>query len=363
MMNATKLFLATCIALLPLSLSAQNAHVSGSPHTPYLGDSTMTIEAPAGGNLRSFQIATHKGKYRMGLRVNLAARGLLNQMVDAKERSARRAGVHVQRTGDKLLMDLLMLGENQDIISVEAMGSLYENAKRPYQVNAFMRAWAPAIERAARGALADDAYREVFCVEEVDCPLDKLYGVRPYDITGMMPIWGAGYNEFRFRAAYQVFLDKYLLELVEWAASIRREVAVVGTVRMPRYDFTAGAYVFNVNLSVRMKALTGGMKNVSKPNVDLTYYESSGGELELKQIAWKLPRAEAEAFRETMTERKLNALYTLIDGELVFDEVDRVAMGNEKLWKKNTHVELTGKTITLYFDPELTEEVVTFSLQ
>ncbi len=362
MNNTIKALAAAALILLPLLVSAQKSRASIVPQTPYLGDSMMTIAAPAGGNLQSFQVVTYKGKYRMGMRVDLMDRAVFNQM-SQKERNARMAGKNVQRVGDQLLMDLLTLGENQDIITVEAMGKLYKTAKRPIKVDGYMRAWAPAIERAARGALAEDAYREVFCVAEVECPLDRFYGVRPYPISGLTPVWGAAYNEFRFRAAYQVFVDKYLRELVEWGPTIDRSVVFVGELRLPRYDFEEGAYIFNGGLGNRVKVPPGGGQNVSTANVDIDYHQHSSGQPSVSQIKWKLPRAEAEAFRETMQARKSNQLYTLVHGELAFDEVDRAAMGNDKMLKQNFHVKLTSKTITLYFDLELTEEVVTFPLQ
>lgn len=354
---------ALLIALLvPVAAGAQNARVSATQQTPYLGDTMMTVAVPANGNLQSFQVVAHQGKYRMGSRVNLMDRAVLNQL-GQKERSARMAGVHVQRSGDQLLMDLLTLGENSDIITVENMAALYENAKRPLRVNAFMRPWAPAIERAARGALNDAAYREVFCVDEAPCPLDRFFGPRPYDITGLTPVWGAGYNEFRFRAAYQVFVDKYLRELVDFGAAISRDVYVVGQARMSRYDFNTGSYTFRGVLGTRMKAPPGGLQDISTANVDIDFVENASGELQIPALAWKLSREEAEAFRETMQSRKLNSLFALVEGQLAFDEVDRAAMNNDRLLRQTTHVKLTGPTLTLYFDAELTEQVVSFPLR
>lgn len=88
-----------------------------------------------------------------------------------------------------------------------------------------------------------------------------------------------------------------------------------------------------------------------------------GGEIASVVLKWKLPREKAEAFRNELTAHKTNLLYAVVDGELAFDDVDRVAMQNDKLMKQNTYVALTAERIDLYFDAALTEEAGVFRIE
>tara|TARA_R110002110_G_scaffold415765_3_gene655339 strand:+ start:107706 stop:108845 length:1140 start_codon:yes stop_codon:yes gene_type:complete len=342
---------------------AQNARVSSSNVEPLLPEGSMMAIVPAdSANMRSFSVTAIDGRYRMGIQENLMDPRIVNQLGIA-ERNRRMRGVYVQRIGHQQWIDMLTLAENSDIFTRENMQNVYESGKRPYKINAFMRPWAPLVERAARGALADGPYREVFCVEEAPCPLDRYYGARPFDISGITPVWGAGYNEFRFRAAYQVFLDKYFDKLMAYANSVSPDVTVVGQISIPRYDFNEGVYLFRNVGGARMKPPAGGLKNVSTADVDIQFYENASGEVTIPALKWKLSRDAAEAFRNEAQRRKINQVYTRLDGVLAFDAVDRAAMGNPTLLKTTTHVKPTGKTLTFYYDSALTEEIVSFPFQ
>lgn len=351
------------LSLVTTTVFAQNARVSSSNVEPYLPEGSMMTIVPAdSATMRSFPVTGIDGRYRMGIQQNLMDPVIVNQL-GITERNRRMRGMHVQRIGHQQWMDMQTLAENSDIFTKENMQKVYESGKRPYKINAFMRPWAPLVERAARGALADGPYREVFCVAEAPCPLDRFHGARPFDIAGLTPVWGAGYNEFRFRAAYQVFLDKYFDKLLAYANSISREVTVVGQTSIPRYDFKEGVYLFRNVGGARMKAPPGGLQNVSTSDVDIQFYENASGEVTIPALKWKLSRDAAEAFRNEVQRRKINQVYTRLDGVLAFDEVDRTAMGNPTLLKTTTHVKPTGKTLTFYYDSALTEEIVRFPFQ
>lgn len=358
-------FVASLVAgsLLSMSLSAQNARESSANVTPYFDDDIVIVEPEDATILNAFRVGGHQGRLRMGLPFDYADRAITHSM-STSEILPRRRGMMVKRSGYQLFMDLLTLGENKDIIGTDNLKKLYQNAKQPLRTDPFMAGWSVVLERAARGALSDEAYCEVFCVAEAPCPLDKFYGSRPYDITGLTPVWGAAYNEFRFRSAYQTFLDKYATALIDWGASLDRAAAVVTSVRLANYDFEKGAYVFRLGPAARMKAPEGGLHNVSTDAYDIEFhFRSEGGELSQILITWKLPRDKAEALREEMMSRKTNQLFALIDGELAFDDADRVGMNSPMMLETDTYVVLTGTAIQFYYDSKLTEELVSFELE
>ncbi|GAB5451219.1 MAG: hypothetical protein Hals2KO_15470 [Halioglobus sp.] len=342
------------LALLVPSLAvAQHYRDNGKRGiAPKVSQHMMEVVPPAGSNLQAFRAPAYEGRYLRGQPIPDPERPSRSQ-ISTNEQLAYRAGDAIRRSGDALYLDLLRLGENRDIITKQNLSTLYTSARPPVRTQNAMSGWSKLIVDTARGTLNDAAYREVFCVEEAPCPLDKYSGVRPFETGSLTPIWGAGYNEFRFRAAFQVFQDKYLNEILDWAASLDRSAISVGNVRIRPYDFAAGAYVWQIGLGDRTKA--AGLQNVSTPEYDIDYRFRQNGEIASMQLTWKLPRDKAKAVREKMQALKTNQLYVVARGEIAFDEPDRVAMQNDKLLAMNHYFDLTDDAVALYYDNQLTD--------
>lgn len=352
---------ATSLVLTLGSAYAQNARHSASRIEPDIGTNIMRIEAPDSAILRDFIVPAYKGRVHFGQPIP-EADAKPSHMMRSNEKAAQMRGSYVRTSGLQLYLDLLRLGENRDIMTKDKLKNLYANAKRPLRTDPFMRDWAPHLEFAARGALADGPYREVFCVEESPCPLDRFNGSRPYDIAGMTPVWGAAYNEFRFRAAYALFVEKYAQALIDWGTNLDRAAICTGAMRIGNYDFDKGAYVAHLGCQSRIKLPADGRPDVSTPEYDIVFSTRPEGELSSIVLTWKLPREKAAALREQMQANKTHQLFIVVEGEIGFDPVDRAAMNNPSLLARDHHFILTGDEVLAYFDAGLTKPAGVFKL-
>jgi len=344
------------------SVNAQNARVSASNITPIHSKYIMTVVPPNPEALNEFIVPSFNGKLQHGNTVPDPDRPP-DHTVRSNELAAYRRGDFEVRSGFELYLNLLRLGENRSVITPEAMESLYTSGRRPPKTDPLMHQWAGVIEKAARGGLSDGAYREVFCVPESPCPLDRFNGARPYDIAGITPVWGNAHNEFRFRAAYALFVEKYLQELIDWGAALDREVAMAGTVRLGQYNFNLSAYELRLSFPGIVRQPPEGFVDISTPEYSLKYTLRERNEVRGATLTWKLPREQAQALREKLSAMKSNQLYFLVDGKIGFTDPQREAMQNRHLLAMNHHVVITGKNITFFYDPQLTEQAAQFALR
>lgn len=342
--------------------AASNARYSASMIAPDTGPHVMEIESPRPSILRNFLVPAYEGSIHLGRPIPAPNEEPVNRL-GSKEKAAKMRGHYVRTSGLALYLNLLRLGENREVITQDNLQALYTTAKRPVKTDPFMRNWDPILVDAARGALADAPYREVFCVEEVPCPLDQFNGSRPYDISSQRPIWGAAYNEFRFRAAYAAFLDKYVQPLIDWGAALKRDAVCTGTMQIGNYDFSKGAYVTRVGCQAVTRLPAGGLADVSKADYDIQFQVRPEGELAAILLTWKLDRDAAQTLRNELQARKSRQLYTLVTGKIAFEHVDRVAMNNPRMLERNHHFVLSGPEIRAYYDEALTEPAATFSLR
>lgn len=349
-------------SLMIADAGAQNARHSASNVEPDIGPSVMEIESPDSSMLRGFLVPAHEGRVHLGPGIPVPGEVPLN-MLHGNEVAARMRGRYVRTSGLELYLNLLRLGENSDVITLDNLETVYTSGKRPVQTDAFKRDWAPILENAARGGLADGPYREVFCVEEVPCPLDRFNGSRPFDIAGQTPVWGAAYNEFRFRAAYARFLENYAQALIDWGSSLSRDAACTGGIQIGNYDFDNGAYVTRMSCSSVTRLPDGGLPDVSTDEYDIEFHVRSEGELASMTLTWKLDRAEAEALRNELQERSSRQLFILLTGEIAFETVDREAANHPGLLARNHHFVLSGPEVRVFYDAALTEPAATFSLR
>ncbi|MDJ0909763.1 MAG: hypothetical protein QNI99_11260 [Woeseiaceae bacterium] len=342
--------------------AAQNARHSASNIEPDIGPHVMEIESPDSSTLRSFLVPGYEGRVHLGQGIP-APNETPMQMLGSNERAARMRGNYVRTSGLELYLNLLRLGENRDVITLENLNDLYASARPPIRTDPWMRDWAPILEYAARGGLADGPYREVFCVEEVPCPLDRFNGSRPYDIAGQTPVWGAAHNEFRFRAAYASFLENYAQSLIDWGASLNRDAVCTGAMQIGNYDFNKGAYVTRMSCQSVTRLPEGGLTDVSTDDYDIEFSVRSEGELASMVLTWKLDRTEAEALRNELQSRQSRQLFILLTGEIGFETVDREAANHPKLLARNHHFILSGPEVRVFYDAALTEPTTTFSLR
>lgn len=340
---------------------AQNARHSASNIEPDIGKDVMEVASPDPATLRSFIVPAYNGRILFGPPIVGPDERPLNTL-RGTEQAARMRGNYVRTSGLELYLNLLRLSENSDVITTESLQGMYTSAKRPLNTEPFMRGWAPLMESSARGALADGPYREVFCVEEVPCPLDRFNGSRPFDIVGLTPVWGAAYNEFRFRSAYATFVEKYAQALIEWGATLSRDAICTGAMRIGRYDFDRGAYTMRIGCQSSMRLPPGPVVNVSTPEYDLSFDVQQGSLIAIG-LTWKLSREKAEMLRNKLQSISSNQLYIVMDGEIGFDPVDRVAMNHPGMLVRNQHFVLTGGEIRAYYDAALTEPAAVFSLR
>ncbi len=364
MQTNARILAAAIVGLLLLvdNATAQNSRHSASNIVPDIGSHIMTIESPDPFILRDFIVPAYEGKVHLGQAIPEPGEKPDNQL-RSNEKAAKMRGRYVRTSGLQLYLDLLRLGVNRDIVTPENMKGLYQSAKRPVRTDPFMSDWAPLIEYAARGTLADGPYREVFCVEESPCPLDRFNGSRPYDIAGLTPVWGAAYNEFRFRSAYATFVDKYAQAIIDWGTALNREAVCTGAVQVGNYDFDKGAYTIRMNCQSRMKLPADGRPNISTPEYDVTFNQRPEGELAGVLLTWKLPRDKAETLREQLQANRTRQLFVIFEGEIGFDPVDGIAMNNPKLLARDQHFLLTGDRVRAYFDAAMTKPAATFSLR
>ena len=316
---------------------------------------TSTIPSPDKDKFRSFLIPSIEGYLRMGN---------LGDNVSSKLESKADRVKHAQlmKQGYSLYISLLTLGQNQNILTKENMLPLYESVKGAPRVNAFKSGWDELLLGTSRMVLSDTAAKEVFCVKEKPCVYDLPHGqaianrnVRRH------PIWGDNYNEFRFRAAYEKFVNEYAEGLVAWGASLSREVFIAGKVRLPDYDFDKNVYVMRVKFGYRAKTPESHPLVYEGDAYTLTF-STNGNTREVNSIVveWKLPRSEAEILRKRLQKQQSNMLYFRTKGTVNFDTVDRVAMQNPFMLERQSYFEYSGDGITLYTDYDMTDKVVTF---
>jgi len=321
----------------------------------------LTLTPPTGTSLQAFRVPSHDGRIRMGIVSAPVQRGQLG----TAEINARMRGLFIERASHQLYLDLLALGENREVLTRENLLRLYTSGRNTGTVVAGANPWPGLLIWSARGVLADDAYREVFCVDDVACPLDVYQGPRPFDIGTRSRaggvVWGNATNEFRFRAAYETFVTSYVDDMIEWGASLPRDAVSVAPVQMPSYDFALGAYV------LRLSVGGPGLLPESRPlevrtdthDIDIRLRPGSR-EIASIVLTWKLDRTAAEALRNTLQERATNQLFLSVEGLVGFMPVDRDAMQTPLALEQTPIFEFTGDMFELYYDIELTEPAASF---
>lgn len=340
-------------------LVAAVAHAQAVPDT---GPHVMEVESPNPAVLRGFSVPAYQGRIQFGTPIQAPDAKAPNAQ-SLNERNASIRAVRARMAGTQLYLDLLRLAENRHIMTAENLKKLYVSARPPVRTDPFMREWAPLIENTANAALADGPYRDVFCVEEAPCLLDGPNGTRPVEAGMRMSAWGAGYNEFRFRAAYARFVEKYANELVTWGTSLSRDAVCTGSMQIGNYDFEKAAYVTRMSCGVRTDLPEGGLPNVSTPGYDIEFRTGSDGRLAGILLTWKLPRDEAQALRARMEAEKTHQLHLVMQGAIGFDPVDREAMNHPMLLVRDHYFVLTGDSVSAYFDAALTKLAAEFSLR
>jgi len=327
---------------------------------PRLSPHLQEVVPPQTDSLRAFVVPAYEGRVHFGLPVPDPARPAQSQ-TSSQDLLAFRRGDAIARSGMALYLDLLRLGENREIITADRLSELYTSARRPAKTNNLMGGWAQLLVNTAKGGLSDNAFRDVFCVDVAPCMLDEPGSRRRTIRGGQSPAWGAGYNEFRFRAGFAKFVDNYLDDLAAWGETLDRRAISIGGVRMQPYDFETGSYVMQLDLGVRAKA-SRGVSDTSTEHYDLNFRLRQNGEIASAVLTWRLPRDEARVVREKMQKLSVNQLFLVIRGDIAFDQPDRAAMGNDRLLAINHYLDITDDAITLYYDPSLTDEVGRFPL-
>jgi len=322
----------------------------------------LTLAPPAGTSLQAFRVPSHDGRIRMGLVSAPVQRGQLG----SAELNARMRGLFIERASHQLYLDLLALGENREVLTRENLLGLYTSGRNTGTVVAGANPWPGLLIWTARGVLADDAYREVFCVDDVACPLDVYQGPRPFDIgtrnrAGGV-VWGNATNEFRFRAAYETFVNSYVDDMIAWGASLTRDAVYVAPVQMPSYDFALGAYVLRLSAGGPGVLPEGRPLEVRTDAYDIDIRLNPGSrEIASVVLTWKLDRTSAEALRNALQERSTNELFLKVQGLVGFMPVDRAAMQAPLALEQTPIFEFTGDAFELYYDMELTEPAGSFS--
>lgn len=339
-----------------------SGHSTGAVEATLPGE-YLTLTPPEGTSLRPFFVPAHNGRIRMGMLSAPVQRGQLG----SAELNARMRGLFIERSSHQLFLDLLALGENREVLTRENLLGLYRSGRNTGTVVPGADAWPGLLIWSARGVLADDAYREVFCVEDVPCPIDVYSGPRPFDIGARNRaggvIWGNATNEFRFRAAYETFVNSYIEQIVEWGASLPREAAYVSTVQMPSYDFNRGAYILRLSAGGPGILPEGRPLEVRTDAYDLDIrLKPASREIASVVLTWKLDRAGAEALRTSLQERGVNQLFLKVDGLVGFMPLDRVAMQSPLALEQTPVFEFTGDSFDLFYDVELTEPVESFPI-
>ncbi len=209
------------------------------------------------------------------------------------------------------------------------------------------------VEGMAAGMLSKEKYKEYYCPSGEQC--SEGYRQRQGRIWA-----GPQANEFKKRAAYKEFVDNEVPKLLDWSSGLSRDVALVGTVVLPTYDFQKQGYELNI-LPIKSSG--------SQHRQDLHFWprdpESMGFELNtgfIKNVLLSIPPDKAEAITNRLKtefgQRNNLMLFTVMIGEIY--SLGRAPRGG-------THTAFGGNVgylydykdthIRFYLDPELKELV------
>jgi len=212
--------------------------------------------------------------------------------------------------------------------------------------------------------LQDAAYHSYFCNDDPRCTeADRLHrrvGVR--DIGAGAARWGRGADEFAAQSAVEDFLQSDMQDLRAWSESLSPDVALVGSVEIPEYDFTRRGFPLLIMLP----------QNTSPRADDMRYFDHMPEDdpLGLEIVDGRhykafLPMdpAEAEGFIEEMAARQPNSrpgvIYFVADGTLVDLAVNMEGVDGGFAWAYT----LTSGDLDLFRDARLTESLGTIQLE
>ena len=150
---------------------------------PRLSPHLQDVVPPQTDSLHPFVVPAYEGRVHFGLPIPDPDRPVQSQ-ISSQDLLAFRSGDAIARSGAALYLDLLRLGENRDVITADRLTELYTSARRPVKTHNFMGGWAQLLVNTAKGALSDSAFRDVFCVDEAPCMLDKAGLRRPIILGG-----------------------------------------------------------------------------------------------------------------------------------------------------------------------------------
>jgi len=216
----------------------------------------------------------------------------------------------------------------------------------------------------AQNLLHDAAYHRYFCNDDPRCTeADRLHrrvGVR--NIAAGAARWGRGADEFAAQSAVEDFLDSDIEDLRAWSDSLSPDVALVGSVEIPEYDFTRQGFPLLIMLP----------QNISPRAEDMRYFNHipEDDPLGLQLVDGRhynafLPMdpADAEGFIEEMAARQPNSrpgvIYFVADATLVDLAVNMEGVRGGFAWTYS----LTSDKLDLFRDARLTESLGTLQLE
>lgn len=323
---------------------------------------TALIDSPSPQSFNPLLIATFEGLPRLG---NINDYGVDNPELRTaiyKTRQERRAVTEELKHNLGCYLSLLCLQMNADEFSTENLmyyktdGSGFRDEYYTFngQIdNELYYTITPRfhMEGMAAGMLTKEKYKEYYCPSGQNCS----EGIRGRQGR----IWaGHQANEFKKRAAYKKFVDTEVPKLLDWSSGLGKEVAMVGVIVLPTYNFQKNG--FEIYLSpVRA--------SVDYQSQDLQFWprdlETSSFKLNEgfgKNVLLSIPPDKAEAvinrLKTEYSQRSRQLLYTVMIAEIYSSGPKRRGASHTPVGGNVGYVyDYKDTRIRFYLDPNLTE--------
>ena len=209
------------------------------------------------------------------------------------------------------------------------------------------------IEGMAAGMLTKEKYVEYYCPSGNNC--SEGYRQRGGRIWG-----GPQANEFKKRASFKKFVDTEVPKMLNWSSKLNTDVALVGIVVLPQYDFQKQGYQIGIS---PVKA------SGASATQDLQFWprdpEGSGFDINtgfFKSVFLSIPPENAESMTNRLKtefgQRNNLMLYTVMTAEIYTMGRKRGGGTHTSFGANLGYVyDYKDTRIRFYLDPELNELV------
>ena len=313
----------------------------------------LEVKSPDPARYRNLNVASYNNKVRLGLLDDY------DTTYGSQPQDTRQAKMAVTKrlaAEREVYLGLLAMHFGAEYFTAENL--LFEdvdNQRAFFSIGSYLpRGYAGSL---ISNVAVDGVDTDYYCGKKPDCGNASgrlLYLFGPGPNLARARSWGGGQDEFSARTAVENFIETDLQALLAWSEDVPTEVAVVGSLPLPEYDFERGGFVFDVVIPSEAGPRSNelGFYYLERPTAEVKVLSDNGY---TSTAFLSIAPAEAESLIEELKSTTRNTMiYFVVEGR--FFNID-LQMPEARSNKSMLLYELTGSDISFYRDLSLTSKI------